>query len=243
MSPTTVKSPPSPSTPPRRRGPLATRGGTLAVAGMLAVLAALVLLFFLHQYRAGLTQSDRVQVLVAGTLIPQGTPGRVILDDKAYRTVSVRKSDLEDGAVVDPDTLANKMVRSDLYPGHQLNAKDFRAVRGVPLARLSAYERAITVPVDPAHGMTSDINYGDHVDVLGTIRIANAVSRAKVLARNALVLGVSRQTKGAGLSGTSKQTVTVRVDDSPTRDISWYSDNGKVWVTLRPPLGARERSR
>jgi Flp pilus assembly protein CpaB len=241
MSPTTVKSPPSPSTPPRRRGPLATRGGTLAVAGMLAVLAALVLLFFLHQYRTGLTSSDRVQVLVATKLIPQGTPGRVILDDKAYRAVTVRKSDLEEGAVVDPDTLVNKMVRSDVYAGHQLNAKDLRPIRGIPLARLSAYERAITVPVDPAHGMTGDINYGDHVDVLGTVRIANRIGRARVLARDALVLGVNRQAKG-GLSGSSKQSVTVRVDDAPTWDISWYADNGKVWVTLRPPLGARERS-
>jgi hypothetical protein len=78
--------------------------------------------------------------------------------------------------------------------------------------------------------------------VLGTVKIANVVSRAKVLSRDALVLGVSRQTKG-GLSGSSKQTVTVRVDDSPTRDISWFADNGKVWVTLRPPLGARDRNR
>jgi Flp pilus assembly protein CpaB len=212
---------------------------------MLAVLAALVLLFFLNQYRTGLTQSDRVQVLVATTLIPQGTPGRVILDDKAYRAVTVRKSDLEDGAIVDPDTLVNKMVRSDVYPGHQLNAKDLRAVRGIPLARLSSYERAITLPVDPAHGMTADLNYGDHVDVLGAVDLKIGPKRivgirSKVLARDALVLGVNREAKG-GLGGSSKQTVTVRVDDAATWDITKAAEDGKVWLTLRPPLGAKDR--
>jgi Flp pilus assembly protein CpaB len=210
------------------------------VAGALALLAALALLFFLHQYRLGLTRSDRVQVLVAKTLIPHGTPGRAILDANAYRPVSIRKSDLKDGAVVDPDTLVDKMVASDVYAGHQLNAKDFRPVKGIPLTRLSSYQRAMTVPVDPAHGMTADIRYGDRVDVLGALREARHFGPARVLARNALVLGVNQQAKG-GLSGTTKQTVTVRVDDAQTRGISAYVDNGHVWFTLRPPLGARDR--
>src|SRR5829696_7356145 len=92
----------------RRRNPLSTRGGTLAVAGAIALLAAIILIFFLQQYRAGLTGSDRAQVLVATTLIPRGTSGEMILEDKAYRPVTVRRSELENGTIVDPNLIAHR---------------------------------------------------------------------------------------------------------------------------------------
>src|SRR5436190_9256728 len=120
----------SPPASRRRRNPLSTRGGTVAVAGALTLLAALILLVFLQQYRAGLTGSDRVRVLVASTLIPQGTPGRIILGERAYRESSVRKSDVQEGAIVDPNTIAQQMVKTDIYPGHILNAKDFQPTKG-----------------------------------------------------------------------------------------------------------------
>jgi Flp pilus assembly protein CpaB len=228
---------------PRRTNPLSTRGGTIAVAGALALLAGLILLVFLHQYRAGLTGSDRVRVLVASTFIPQGTPGRIILDQKAYRVASVRKSDLQEGAIVDPNAIAQGMARSDMYSGHPLNAKDFQPTKGIPLAQLATYQRAITVPVDAAHGMVGDIRYGSRVDVLSAARGGGAhPSPAHVLARNVLVLGVNRGAQGGGVaSGGSHQTVTLRVDDAATAQIAGAAETGKVWLVLRPPLGALSR--
>jgi len=213
------------------------------VAGALALLALLILLVFLQHYRAGLTGADRVRVLVVSTFIPQGTPGRIILDHKAYRETSIRKSDLQQGAIVDPNTLAQLMARSDMYPGHLLNAKDFHPTNGIPLARLSAYQRAITVAVDAAHGMTGDLRYGSRVDVLSTARASGAhPSPARVLARNVLVLGINRGAQGGGVaSSSSHQSVTLRVDDATTPEIAGAAESGRIWLVLRPPLGALSR--
>src|SRR3712207_2700720 len=89
----------------RGNGPLSTRGGMFAIAGATAVLAGIGLMVFLQQYREDLTGSDPVQVLVAKSLVPKGTPGEVIAGDRYYRMQEVPKSQLDEGAITDPAKL------------------------------------------------------------------------------------------------------------------------------------------
>lgn len=223
----------------RGNGPLSTRGGMVAIAGATAVLAGIGLLVFLQQYREDLTGSDPVQVLVTHSLVPKGTPGEVVAGDRYYRMLRIRKSQLEEGAITDPAALDGKVVKRDLYPGHQLSAGDLTSSRRQIHARLSGYQRAMSVPVDEAHGLIGKIQAGDRVDVIVTFQNGvGAVTAARVATRNALVLALPGKPKSGGIRQ-SAQPATIRVRDDAATDIAAASDGGKVWLVLRPAVGAK----
>jgi Flp pilus assembly protein CpaB len=235
--------PKSPS-PPRRGGggPLSSRGGTLLVAALLSVIAGAALLVFLRQYREDVSSSDRARVVVAASLVPKGTPGDVILEKRMYRIARIRTDDVRDGALTDPADLKGKAVTSDVFPGHQLTLGDLDDAKGKLPSHLADYDRAMTVPVDRAHGMVGKIDEGDRVDVITTTDSqTGGVTIAAVAVRNALVLAVP-DGDGGGNSGRIEQ-VTIRVPDRAAQTIAAASDGGKVWLILRPPVGARSRGR
>jgi Flp pilus assembly protein CpaB len=233
--------PKSPSAPRRGSGgggPLSTRGGTVLVAALLSLVAGAVLLVFLRQYRDDVGSSERVRVVVAASLLPKGTRGDVVLEKRLYRVARVREDDLRSGALTDPADLSAKAVTDDVFPGHQLTLGDLKDTDNEISTRLSDYQRAMTVPVDKAHGMIGKIERGDRVDVLTTGDSAGGgVTIATVALRDALVLGVPD-------SGDSSRTqqVTLRVPDRAAATIAAASDNGEVWLVLRPPLGARSHA-
>jgi Flp pilus assembly protein CpaB len=231
--------PKSPS-PPRRGGggPLSSRGGTLLVAALLSLLAGAALLVFLRQYREDVTSSDRARVVVAASLVPKGTPGDVILERRMYRIARVRSDDLRDGAITDPADLKGQAVTGDVFPGHQLTLGDLEEAKGKLPSHLADYERAMTVPVDRAHGMVGKIGEGDRVDVITTTDSqAGGVTVATVAVRGALVLAVP-DGGGSGAAGRQEQ-VTIRVPDRAAAQIAAAADGGKIWLVLRPPVGAR----
>jgi Flp pilus assembly protein CpaB len=231
--------PKSPS-PPRRGGggPLSSRGGTLLVAALLSLLAGAALLVFLRQYREDVTSSDRARVVVAASLVPKGTPGDVILENKMYRIARVRADDLRDGAITDPADLKGQAVTDDVFPGHQLTLGDLDEAKGKLPSHLADYDRAMTVPVDRAHGMVGKIGEGDRVDVITTTDSdTGGVTVATVAVRGALVLAVP-DGSGSGAAGRQEQ-VTIRVPDRAAAQIAAAADGGKVWLVLRPPVGAR----
>ena len=110
----------------RSGGPLSTRGGTITVAAILSLLAGIALLVFLREYREDLTADDGVRVVVSRNLIPHGTPGEVVAEKRLYTIRRIKKSELAEGAVVDPADLEGKVAKKDLFPGHQLKAEDFK---------------------------------------------------------------------------------------------------------------------
>ena len=221
-------------------GPLSTRGGTLLVAALLSLLAGMALLVFLRQYREDVTSSDRARVVVAASLIPKGTTGEVLLEKKLYRVAQVREDDLRDGAVTDPADLKGLAATADVFPGHQIKLEDFEDADGVG-TRLADYQRAITVPVDRAHGMVGKIGVGDRVDVITTTDTGTgSMTVATVAVKGALVLAVP-DGEGSGTAGRQEQ-VTIRVPDRAAAAIAASADGGKVWLVLRPAVGARSSS-
>ena len=233
---------------PSGRGPsrLSTRGGTLAIAGLATLLAAVALMVFLRQYRTNLTGTHEVRALVAKSLIPKGTPGRVVGERQLYKAVKIERSQLEKHAITDAKAFGDNAVQRDVYPGHQLTADDFVPTENKILERLSGYQRAINVPVDGARGLVGHFEAGDRVDVMGTQEgrdgtPAIARARARTLARNVLVLAVPSKPKSGGIGGAS-QSVTLRVPDDAASVIAGNADGGKIWVVLRPPVGARSHA-
>ena len=228
-------------TPRRSRGPLSTKNGTFLVAAILALIAAAALLVFLREYRDDLTGSDPVQVLVAKSVIPKGTPGDVIADQQLYTIERVKNSLRESGAISDPEDLAGEVVATEIHPGHQLRSSDFETGRTAQ-AQLSGFQRAMSVPIDESRGLVGDVEAGDRVDVVVTYRNAGSgPSAARIAARNVLVLSTTEGESGVG--GSQVPTAILRVNDDDAAAIAAAVDGGSVWLVLRPAVGAQSHAR
>jgi Flp pilus assembly protein CpaB len=132
--------------------------------------------------------------------------------------------------------LRGLVAAHDIYPGQQLTVADFVAVAAGSLQmNLAADQRAIAVPIDGGRGLIGQIGPGDHVDVYvgfnqqGT---GGAQPVLKLLMENILVLRTADTGGPAGsivLRGSGKQTAA----------LAFASDNGKLWLVLRPASGAK----
>jgi Flp pilus assembly protein CpaB len=223
---------------------VSTPGGMIAVAGLVAVLAGAMLLFFLSQYRQRVADSDNtVKVLVAKGLIEKGSPGDVIADKGLFQTSSIKQGQRNDGAITDPASLKGKVAATDIYPGQQLTSSEFTGTTNALVNKISDYDRAISIPLDAAHGMVGDVKVGDHVDVLAGFNTEAGLSQnrpvLKAIMQNALVLKAPDKPKGSAGSN-STQNVVVRAPDEKSWDIAFSSEFGKVWIVLRPKAGAEQ---
>jgi Flp pilus assembly protein CpaB len=229
---------PKPQSQPRGGGPLSTRGGTIFVAALLSLVAGVALLLFLRDYRNDLTSDDGVRVVVLKNLVPHGTPGEAVAENGLYRMTRVKKSELAEGAITDPAELEGKVATKDLYPGHQLTQAEFTDAESTLGKNLADFDRAMSVPVDKAHGMSGRIEEGNRVDVWVSFdQGAGFGTVVKLAARNVLVLRVP-DIPDTGAT-TRKEQTTIRVPDSSVPLIAAGADGGQVWLVLRPAVGAR----
>jgi pilus assembly protein CpaB len=221
---------------------VATRKGAALVAAGSAVLAAIVLIVFLNQYTKSLGGGDKpVTVLVAKHVIEKGSSGTVLAEKSIFQTTQVRKDELKNGAIADPANLRGKVATDDIYPGEQLVISDFAPATGGVRDRISGNQRAISLPLDSAHGMIGDIQTGDHVDVfvdVGATGVGN--NDRAVLAtviRNLFVLRAPKAAKTAG-GPMNTQEVVLRATDAQAAQLAYASDTAKIWLVLRPKVGA-----
>jgi Flp pilus assembly protein CpaB len=223
---------------------LATRRGAVTMAVLAAVLAGLILLVFLTQYRSSVqTGNQPTTVLVADRLIPKGTSGDVLITEQLFKPGSVAESDVKDGALANAAALEGQVAARDIYPGQQIIAADFTRGGDSIRGKLSATDRAMAVSVDEAHGLIGNVRAGDRVDVLaGFNATSSGTGQTKPIVRtllqNVLVLGAPEETGGSGQG--DKSSVLLRVNDRQAAEVAYASDNGQVWVVLRPPAGASQ---
>jgi Flp pilus assembly protein CpaB len=225
------------------RRQLSTRQGMFAVAGLVTVLAGAFLLLFLSQYRARVTDTSQVNVAIAKGLIEKGSSGDVIVSNGLFEMAKVKKSELKSGAVTDPAKLRGQVAADDIFPGEQLTAAQFTAGPGSIASKITGFDRGISVPVDPAHGIIGEISTGDRVDVLGGFNLQGAIRGRPVvrtILQNALVLKAPASAKSGATSINRTQTVVLRAPDSKVGALAWAADNGKVWIVVRPKAGAEQ---
>ena len=210
---------------------LSTRGGTIAVGAFAALLALLVLLLYLSHYRSSIRSSSApVPVLVANRLIPQGTAGEVLGTSGGFEATEVPKTNVKEGAVADPAILKGRVAVTDIYPGQQLTVADFTPTALATLgSRLTGSQRAMTIPVDTTHGMIGQIVAGDRVDIY-----ANLSGVIKAIMQNVLVLSASSGASGGVGTGASASSITFRLSPNGAARVAFASDNGKIWIVLRP---------
>jgi Flp pilus assembly protein CpaB len=224
---------------------VSTRRGTLIAALLIALLAGASILLYLNSYRDSLkAQGATVTVLVAKKSIPKGTAGNVVAAKDLYTVTTIRESQLLDGALSDPASLRDKVAAREIFEGAQLTATDFGAAGDSLAAQLTDRERFISVPLDSAHGLIDGIEAGNRVDVYAGFNVIPLGAdgrpvnggQARPMLRRILsdvkVLAV-------GEKGTGSTDVSLGVDDVEAAKVAFASDNGKLWLALRPSAGAK----
>lgn len=223
------------------RGLLTTRkGATLTGLVCVAVAAALVLAA-MSSYRKSVGAGVAPQtVFVASQLIAKNTPASVIAQGDLFKPVQVHTDQVAAGAIADMTAVHGKVAAKDIYPGEQLTSADFTSAGGLP-AQLGPNERAVTLSLDQAHGLVGAIQTGDHVDVYAGLQLQSSLGQdtpvLRLLMTNVPVLKApaSQQAGGVGAAQTSTTSlVTLGVDSSQAGPLAYASDNGKVWLVLRP---------
>jgi Flp pilus assembly protein CpaB len=233
---------------------LSTRGGTIALSIMAAVLAAVILVTYLNRYRDSVKQSGvPVSVLVANGLIEKGTSGQVIATEDLYKTTTMPKGEVAEGAITDPDTLKGSVATADVFPGEQLTRAKFTTSESGSLANeISGDQRVMTLGFDAAHGMIGQIQAGDHIDVYAGFNVRRlgpdgrpepgVAERPvlKLITSEVQVIDVPQS--GSGGIGANKARLTVRASDEDMAKMAFTSDNGILWAVLRPRANASPTS-
>jgi len=224
----------------------------LVLGALAAIVAGALLLIYVSQVRQNAnSQSATVSVLVANKLIPQSSSGDVIASQKWYSVVSTPKDQVKDGAITDPASISGKIASHDIYPNQQLTTSDFSdAPTDAVTTKITGNQRAISIPLDSAAGLTPFLQAGDHVDILAGFNVVpigpdgaplsgNSQARPveKVIAQDIKVLEVPSTSSNS--TGTSSNTgnIVVQVTDQQAWNIAFAINNGTVFLAGTPQAG------
>src|SRR5262249_54357142 len=107
----------------------------------------------------------------------------------------------------------------------------------------------VSIPLDSAHGLIGTVKVGNHVDVYAGFNVVpvrpdgtpvnSGQSRAmlRLIMSNIPVVAVGSSSSSAiGSRGTN---VSLKVNDEQAAKLAFASDNGKIWLSLRPSAGAK----
>ena len=226
---------------------VSTRRGTLLVALLIALVAGASIMLYLNSYRDSLeAQGALVTVLVAKDTIPKGTAGSVVAAKDLYTVTTIRESQLLEGAMSDPATLRDRVATREIFEGAQLTASDFGAGGDSLAAQLTDRQRVVSVPFDSAHGLIDGIEPGNRVDVYAGFNViplgadgrpidgGQARPVLRLILSDVPVLAIGEKARGAGTTN-----VSLGVDDLDAAQLAFASDNGKLWLALRPSAGAK----
>jgi pilus assembly protein CpaB len=213
---------------------LATRRGTLAVALVAVVVAGGIIITALNRYRDSVATSNAQQTaLVANQLIEKGTSGASLAQQQLYSPAKIMEKKLSPGALTDAGALTGKVAVTNILPGQQLTAADFAATAGAT-SELAADQRAMSIPLDSSHGLSGVVQSGDHVDIYSGFNASSGGSQIRLLISNVLVLQASGAAPSGAVAGSSNGNVVLAVNANQAAELAYASDNGKIWLVLRP---------
>lgn len=225
---------------PRLRGLPASRRGAVALAVGCALAAAVILLIALSQYKQSVSTANRqATVLVATGTIQKGTTGDLIGQQRLYKPTPVLVKNLALGALTNAAALQGEVALHNILPGQQLTAADFAVSTSGVVGQLAPGQRALSIALDPEHGLVGEVQPGDHVDVYAdfsgsTGSGSGSGSVVKLLIPNALVLKTPTTSSGGLGGGSQSGTVVLAVNNSQVGTLAFAAENGKVWLALRP---------
>ena len=228
---------------------ISTRRGTILLSVIAAAVAGGLILVYVSRYRDSIkAQGAPVTVLVARQSIPKGTAGSLIAAKSLYSATTLRQSQVLDGAFSDPSSLRGEVATQDIYPGAQLTASEFAPASTNLAASLTATQRIVSIPFNGAQGLSGDLQVGDHVDVyagfnvspVGPTGLSGGGGSHAVIRRiltNVPVVAIGGKTSGMFASGSGN--LSFKVSDQQAAELAFASQNGTLWLGLRPATGAK----
>ena len=224
---------------------ISTRRGAVLVAAVAAILAGILIVAYVQKYRSSVnSEGAPVTVLVAKQAISKGTAGTVIATTGLYSATTIRQSQLLNGAFSDAASLRDKVTTRDIYPGSQLTAADFAPAATDVAASLTKHQRLITIPFDSVHGAIANLQAGDHVDVYAIFNLvpvnAAGIPTAggaehtvlRMIMSNIPIVSITK-------NGNGSANLNFKVVDDQATKLAFASDNGRLWLALRPAAGAK----
>jgi Flp pilus assembly protein CpaB len=223
---------------------IATRRGAVLVAALAAILAGILIVAYVHKYRTSVnSEGAPVTVLIAKQAIAKGTAGTVIASTGLYSATTIRQSQLLNGAFSDASSLQDKVATRDIYQGSQLKATDFAPAATDVAASLTKHQRLVSIPFDSVHGTLVNLQGGDHVDIYAIFSLvpvnSDGIATAGGGARTVLRMIMSNVYIASITKGGANANLNFRVSDLQATKLAFASDNGKLWLALRPSAGAK----
>jgi Flp pilus assembly protein CpaB len=93
----------------------------------------------------------------------------VVASEQLYRAMPIVASQAAAGALSDAAHLRGTVAARDILPGQQLTAASFTAQGGY-IGQLAPTERAISIPLDSSHGLSTVLQAGDRVDLYAGLK-------------------------------------------------------------------------
>jgi Flp pilus assembly protein CpaB len=212
---------------------LRNRSGAVIAGAVAALLAVILLVAYLHSYRASVNSAQQAaRVMIATKQIPSGTSGDVIDKQRLYQVTTVQKDQLKLYAIADPSAIQGRVAAVDIFPGEQLTQNDFTTESALSLPyELTGKQRAIAIPVDATHGLIGQVGAGNSVDIYAGISGGGATggSLVTLLAPDVYVLVAP---------GGGSADAIIRINTADAAKFAYAADNAKLWLVLRPQNGA-----
>jgi len=212
-------------------GRMSSRGWAIVLGVGAVVLAAILLVVYLDRYRARVSgENAPTPVLVAKQLIPQGTPGTVVASKSMYAPTTLPQKEVEIGAIADPSYLSGRAAAVDIFPGQQFTAADFAASDTASVdSQITGTERAFAMSIDGVHGISSQVQAGDSVDVYMAVGGIVKLFRPNV---KVLTIPTIPGPVGGG-------NLVIRIDTKDAATWLYAADNTSLIFVLRPIVGAK----
>jgi Flp pilus assembly protein CpaB len=223
------------------------RARSIFAAIGLAVLAALLVGFYVSNYKRSVTHSqEHVSVYVAARDIPEGTAGADIVGKKYLKSEQVLRQSVVPGAIASPKQLDKLVAAQTTYAGEQVSLSRFstESATGVR-SLLKGPLRAIEIAGDPHQVMAGTLKAGDRVDVVSNMKVTERAYVDRIVLRNLRVLKVSSvpavEGKLASAGGTGdKFPIQLLVADTQVQKL-WFAVNNDDWsLELRPVVKATD---
>jgi Flp pilus assembly protein CpaB len=229
----------------------------VVVAIVLGLLAVVLTAAYVTNYKKSVQHGQQdVGVLVASTDIPPGTSGAEVVSGHMLVQKTIPRTAVVPGAISSPDQIARLVSTQEVLAGEQVTTLRFGGANELGVrAQLKGTLRALQVAADPNQVLAGTLRAGDHVDLVGNMKIETAGGGDtkhydRVVLRNLLVLRAPTlpDAKSADLSSTQKYNVMLAVTDSQASKLLFVvknadpnsSPDGGWALQLRPVTNAAD---
>jgi len=226
----------------------------IGIAVALALVAALLVSFYVSNYRRNVQQAEEmVTVYVAARDIEAGTPGKDVIADQLLTQKDVARRNIAPGALTSPEQIQNLVAADPIYAGEQVTTRRFTAVEETGIrSQITGSTRALQLPGDQHQLLAGTLKAGDRVDVVASVkyRVSDVSTdgtqsssegrervASRVVLRDLLVLkGAPGPATSAKIAnpGSDSLSALIAVTDSQAQKLFFVLRNGDWSLQLRP---------